>query len=720
MKKIITIISLVSVLVSSISARAADHIMHFWASVGVPMLAGVDPDFAVAMGVGNEMIDKGYWTHPMGLPTPRLLLHFLGTPLEFSVDEGALKRGLALATIKHPLFYNLLQIGIKEKNPVHLGKALHLLIDTFYHAGYSNLLGHGEGGKRPDMPYEEVQKARQCFQAIIEVIFLIRDMRPGSPDLSYLERVITDVTKNQIYRDQLEKVTQSTDIKVMTAYIAKKPHLFTQILLDHPLFRNAFFTNVEKSNAYWDIALDEVFKQFKDKGYSNLENEDLVNLKNLLRDITARTDIDPTQSLKIVIYRILQLQDPVLSEYLKNDLGNLGYDINEIKSLLDKAHFDFSKLEGYSDIESFKTAIEVEAMQNKDHLRMLIANLKIFKNNVSHNGVFLPSPYWQATANTMAEQILPELLSWDRLFKEPGIARLVEHRDVGILFSSQTHTDFMKSLIDKDPGYIDKMIEVLESIERDPKLLEIAGKMRALAETAYRLSNNATKDMFPGKLSPIKKVVYEDTSLRHSIFAQKLREQAQVNLWAELVGMKFVKGPDSFFEFMKGKVQVALSKLKFEKVKSDISHQMVETDQLLRESLLEMGLAKVVTRDGQSVIETIAEQKQNSFEVKPNLTLFGYADWFWKSFTYIGPVMFKFFGAKNRKVLEYIAKGEVMKSEVVQAVQKMYYSNATAENPLLTKYGPIVDKEKPGKGYGVSGLPGSGGLKCIQLMSSSR
>ena len=156
MKKILVYLSTVAVVLTvqlfTQQLKAADDITHFYGSTFFAMASGIDRDFAISMAVGNEMIDRGTWTNPMGLPTPRLLFHFLGTPLQFTVNEGGLKRGLAIATIKHPLFYNLLDTGMKSKDPVKLGAALHLLIDTFFHSGYSNLLGHGEGGHRPDMP----------------------------------------------------------------------------------------------------------------------------------------------------------------------------------------------------------------------------------------------------------------------------------------------------------------------------------------------------------------------------------------------------------------------------------------------------------------------------------------------------------------------------------------------------------------------------------------
>lgn len=706
MRQLLTILSFVSTFLTvSLSAQAADDITHFYGSAFFSMASGMDKDYAVSMAVGNEMIDRGIWTTPMGLPTPRLLYHFLGTPLEFTVNEGGLKRGLAIATIKHPLFYNLLHTGMMKRDPVKLGAALHLLTDTFFHAGYSNLLGHGEGGHRPDMPYEEVQKARQCFQAIVEVNFLIRDMQSQSADLSIMKRIISEVISNEVYLNQLKKVTGAESVDGILQVVSKRPDLFTQIMLDNTVVRNAFFTNIEKSDQYMRIAMSEIMDAFKLKGYSKIDSKSLDELLNQFKDIAARTDLDPMQTLKVVIYRILQLQDPVLSKDASRDLKMMGFDVDELR-IFKKAHFDFSKLAGFATPVAFQAHIENETKKNKDALRMLVANVQILSDQIHVRDSqgkmrLLESHDWSQSAQTFAEHVFPEVLSWVRLFNQKGQIHLVEHRNLGELVSSQVDTDWMRALVDRDPTYLESTVKLLKHIESNPEILALAARLRAMAETSYLLANSATKDLFPGKLSPIKKVVYEDDSLPHACFAKECRVEASRNLVAEYTGVKLLKGPDAFHTVIINTVKSALARIGIKKQMQAVDERAAMLTKLSRDLNYEMGFG---TKDANGNI-TLPSDRTDLIEVAPNLSLTGFMSWTKATFKYVYRVMGKFTKAKNAAVLKYVENGERMKAEVVEALHKTYYSeDATGVLPesWTVRFGEIKLNSKK---YRVNGLP---------------
>lgn len=706
MRNLLTILSLVAtVLTVGLRVHAADDITHFYGSAFFSMASGVDKDYAVSIAVGNEMIDRGIWTNPMGLPTPRLLYHFLGTPLEFTVNEGGLKRGLAIATIKHPLFYNLLHAGMMKKDPVKLGSALHLLTDTFFHAGYSNLLGHGEGGHRPDMPYEEVQKARQCFQAIIEINYMIRDMQGQSADLSIMKRIISEVVGNEVYAAQLKKVTGAENLDDLVRVVARRPDLFTQIMLDNTLVRNSFFTNIEKTDQYMKIAMIEIMDAFKLKGYSSIDSKSLQELMPQFKDVGARTDIDPMQTLKIIIFRILQLQDPVLSKDANRDLKNLGFNPDELR-IFEKAHFDFSKLGGFAHRTAFQDNIENETRKNIDALRMLIANVQILKDQITlrkadGSSQVLQSHSWSQNAQTFAEHVFPEVLSWLRLFNQDGKIYLIEHRNVGDLVSTQTDTDWMRSLMDREPSYLENTIKLLKSIESNPETLALVARLRALAETSYLLANSATKDLFPGKLSPIKKVVYEDDSLPHACFAKECRVEATRNLVAEYTGIKLLGGPEAFHTTVIKSIKLALSRLGTKKQMQMVDEQAAMLTQLSRELNYEIGFG---SKDANGNI-TLPSDRTDLIEISPNLTVAGFMNWTKSSYQYVHRIMAKFSKAKNAAILGYIRNGERMKAEVVTALNKAYYSqDATGQLPeaWTEHYGEI--KLNPKK-YQVTGLP---------------
>jgi hypothetical protein len=721
MRRVITILSLLAIFLTSLfygkQARAADDITHFYGSFFFATAAGVDKDFAAAMSVGNEMIDRGIWTNPMGLPTPRLLYHFLGTPVEFAVEGSMIKRGMAIATIKHPLFYNLLDVGMKTKDPVKLGAALHLLTDTFFHSGYSNLLGHAEGGHRPDMPYEEVQKAMLCFQSIIEVMYIIRDMQSTKPDLRIMERIISEVMLNETYAAKLKKVTGANDINEVVTVISKRPDLFTQVILDNKVIRNSFFTNIEKTDSYAKIAMGEVLNIYKEKKYTSLSSSDLMELANQFKDVSARTDIDAQQTLKIFIFRVLQLQDHVLAKIAEADLIKNGIDPDEMKSVIDKGQFDFSKLGDFDSQEGFKANIENETRKNQDALRMLVANAEIFASQISQTAAdgkneLMQSHAWSQDAQTFAERVFPEVLSWIRLFNQNGNIRLTEHRDVGNLVSTQTDTDWMRNLIDQDPKFLENTIKLLKNLESNDAALAQASRLKALAEVSYHLAHATTKDLFPGKLSPIKKIVAEDDSLAHACFAKSCRVKAIEDVVAEYSGVKLLKGPDGFHTYAKNQMKTALAKMNIGKTSEAVDAQAAMLTEMVREHSFSMGHG---TKDSSGRI-TLPSEREGLMEVAPNLNLSGYLSWTQSSAKYVFRVMAKLTKAKNKAIMEYIQNGEVAKTAVTKALHEAYYStNSTGQLPVswLDKYGKI---NLNSANYKVTGLPSSV-FRCEMLFA---
>jgi hypothetical protein len=691
-------------------ASAADSQKHYYGSLFGGLATGIPVETAVMMALGNEMIDRGLWTTPMGLPTPRLLFHFMGTPVDFTVDEGAGKRLLAIASIKHPLFYNLLDQGIRTKNPVFIGAALHLLIDTFYHAGYSNLLGHVEGGHRPDMPYTEVHKARQCFQAMIEVLFILRDMTTDHPDLEIMKRIVADVSKEPTYRKALEKETGGKSVDDFVKVASRRPDIFTLILLDHDLVRNSLFTNVEKSAEYTKIMIPELVKIFNKQGYSSLSPQEIDNVSAEFSDVAARTDLDPLQTMKIIMYRILQVQDPILQRLSNPEIGLNSTKPSEadLKAKVVNAKVDFSRLAGFSNRRAFLTNIGIEAKKNAAAFGFLLANVKIFRNRIEKTDAtgkryFIRSHDWDQATQTMAENLFPEVLSWLHLFNPTdGSLRTVEHRDLGHLVSTQYDIDWMRNLIDMNADNFNGIEQIFRRVHADPRVLQIASRLKALAESAYHLANNQTKDIIPNKLSPIQHVNYENDSLPHACFARDCRMDAMKNLIAEMANIKVEAEPMSIIAFIRSKVakitKLIKEKLLFKKIEADI----VAQDQYVREYVHGLGYG---TKDASGRI-ILPEDRADLFKVSPNLSVPGYLRWTASTWKYVFRVISKFTKAKNAQIEAYIRQGEIMKTHVINALDQAYYSDkATGILPIpwTMTYGSLNVAKTPAE-WGVTGV----------------
>jgi hypothetical protein len=530
--------------------------------------------------------------------------------------------------------------------------------------------------------------------------------------------MISDLVVNETYATQLRSATGVQTMDDMVSVISKRPDIFSQVVQDHPLFRNTFFTHMEKSEPYWDIAIREVLQIYKDKGYSHLDANSLHTLADEFKDVSARTDLDPAQSLKIIIFRILQLQDPVLSESAIQDYTELGYTSDRVREILNKGHFNFAQIAGYSDNEGLAAHLNIETEKNITGLKMLIANLEILARRIEviEDGRVKvePSHAWSHEAQTMFETTAPNVLSWLRLLNQDGSIRLVEHRDIGALVSTQTDTDWMRNLLDHDPGYLDDALWILKRIESNEAQLRVAARLKALAETSYFIAHNSTKDLFPGKMSPIKKVVYEDDSLPHACFATECRKSMARNLIADFANFKVVGEPVGFHQYVLAQVRAALSKIGLNKIMKSTDHAVSKYSQVIREFVYGLGMG---TKDSNGNI-ILPEDNPALREIAPNLNFAGYRNWEKFSWNYVYRVMLKIKKAKNAEIETYIKNGEQMKTDVTKAIYESYFApTATGKiSPTwTTKYGTL--QSTPIHKSGIIGMGAVPVLRCAYAHS---
>lgn len=715
MKKVLAILSILTTVLTVVfysqRVKAADSVTHLYTATLVAAAAGIDMNYALTLGLGNEQIDRGLWSTPMGLSTPRLLYHFMGTPVNFTVNEGGLQKYLALATIDHPLFYNFLQQGLQSKNPVFLGAALHLLIDTYYHAGYSNLLGHAEGGHRPDMPYDEVQKAKLCLQAIIEMNYLIRKMLPKeSVDFTVMDRLLADVTKNEAFAEVLRKEAGVSSNLELRPFLENSPQMMLRIIMEHNEFRNAAFTNMEKTEGYFRLAMRHLLRDFKTAGTVALEPNDLLELESAFKDVMGRNDIDPKESLKIVVYRILLMQDPALKKQEFKDMVKLGYDSEQLTKILEKGQFDFSNEMGVGSKEDINIAINKEAYKSERAVPYVVYGIKELISKISvvdANGKtsFLKLSQWSQETHTYANNVIPEMISWMTLIDSKGEARLTEHRDLGKIFSTQTDVQGAFRILDRFPEYLSQNLEALENLAANSEKLMQVSRMKAMADIADYIAHNATKDLFPGKLGPTQKVIYENDKLNHAVFAHQSRISAMQALIAKTMGIVIVSEPRGFHTYLFELFKKTVSKFKFKKV-LEIAEgpDAKRIDQLKREYLLSINLA-AKEADGRIVMlhekETIMDANGKEIKlvrVNPNLTFRGYKAWTNMTRKYVGYLtimsLFPFIkfisNYKNKIIKGYIEQGRKMKSEVIKAIESEFYSNdKSAFEQFVSKYGNL-------------------------------
>lgn len=174
----------------SFGAQAYDIDTHFYETYMMARYAGIGHEVASQLANFNEWIDVSLWTSPM-FPTMiiggrmRRLYHF---PDEFvsynaaQMETGA-THGLKLSPLQlvdenDPFGRELLLEGMKKGNLLMVGAGLHVHMDSFGHAGYSFVSGHGEGGHWPDRPWANVERHERMVSALMEDLVAIRKLLP--------------------------------------------------------------------------------------------------------------------------------------------------------------------------------------------------------------------------------------------------------------------------------------------------------------------------------------------------------------------------------------------------------------------------------------------------------------------------------------------------------------------------------------------------------------
>lgn len=174
----------------SFGAQAYDIDTHFYETYMLARYAGIGHEVASQLANFNQWIDVSLWTSPM-FPTMiiggrmRRLYHF---PDEFvtynasQIETGA-THGMKLAPLQlvdenDPFGRELLLEGMKKGNFLLVGAGLHVHMDSFGHAGYSFVSGHGEGGHWPDRPWANIERHERMVSALMEDLVAIRKLLP--------------------------------------------------------------------------------------------------------------------------------------------------------------------------------------------------------------------------------------------------------------------------------------------------------------------------------------------------------------------------------------------------------------------------------------------------------------------------------------------------------------------------------------------------------------
>ena len=166
---------------------AYDVDTHFYGTYAMARYAGINHFIASRIATYAQWMDETYLSSPM-IPTAiigtkiRRLLHFPCTELAGDFNNGATHffhlKTLSETVPNHPIASELIHEGMREGWLMKSGAGLHVIEDSYAHAGTPAETGHAHLWHWPDRPYAAPEKYTQMVDTVFKVMVAIRELLP--------------------------------------------------------------------------------------------------------------------------------------------------------------------------------------------------------------------------------------------------------------------------------------------------------------------------------------------------------------------------------------------------------------------------------------------------------------------------------------------------------------------------------------------------------------
>lgn len=217
MKKIFFTFPTLIITLFTLSSHAYDEDLHFYGTYAMARYSGIRTDIASKIALSAQWMDESFLSDPTSmifLPVTgikkRRLLHFPSSRVSGSITNRAQKSVLGYTEATdfqkkfvellvsfsgfqgdvesinlftetkedHPFATELLMEGLKEGNLMKAGASLHVLEDSFAHAGTPAEQGHAAFWHWPDRPFSSVPKYQRMTKSVFAALVAIRNQLP--------------------------------------------------------------------------------------------------------------------------------------------------------------------------------------------------------------------------------------------------------------------------------------------------------------------------------------------------------------------------------------------------------------------------------------------------------------------------------------------------------------------------------------------------------------
>ncbi len=653
---------------------------------------GINDEVSKFLAYGNQNIDQTLITSAMLAPPQRALFHFTGTFHDMKNSahggDGILShlgqifwtKKVAIAERNHAVGSMLIYQGLVDGDLQKISAGLHVKMDTYGHAGFTNAWGHMFDGHNPDRVFLETEKYQDMNRAMIQTLVAVRDALPESMQdkhgaLKFLNQFSHESGINRhLNLDDLSDATKISSVVNSSVELKK-------------LYAENTFNNF----AFKRLALKIIFDDFKAKGIFN---------KNVKFDEVFTKEILNIRQLDTADTIVAIVMEDLRSEFLKT---NKGKDI-----------FDESKLYKFyagGKSEEFQAKLNLEEkrfaqrLRDFEHRRL---RLKVRKNFTTEQTFDLErdeveKEYAELSRGLNLQNVDAEIsnvmksasidiqnqivkLEQEITKKYENLIRpYIDQIDKQAVFSGAS-----KLAAEKFSEYATQMQDEIVEMKR-ARLIDTFVKIRSRQLAQYKfateLANKLTKDFVPRKYNQYFKQLFESETYTR-VFETYYKDEVWRRFIYKNFGVNWVNGSgqDLLTEFttMRQKFKKMISR------RNAVS--LVRTNRIL---LSESYKAAEILIEGDIPSRDEAQKIQ--------FNRFGQFTYGWKMFKYLG------FGAA---FIPYIGEKLLQKIYTkAELVAKNHEVENIPEQIKAGKYKTIDVSGNTGKQLGQMAAPN----KCVQL-----
>lgn len=339
------VLAILSILTTVLTAQAYESDTHLRISYVLARSVGINDSVAKYLSIGNQYVDQTAMTSAMLLSSQRQLYHFHGDAAKVNTSghggmgllSHMIKSKLSLAERNHALGSIFLYHGLVQGDLQLFAAGTHTKMDTFGHAGFSNMLGHAPDGHSPDRAFLEPKKYEDMIRELLSSYVALKSVLPA------------EHIDEKAALEYLNKYAENTHLKrKLTAADLSNSSIISTVVLTDKELQSIYRENMYKKYEYKLLALERIYDSFKQQGKINVD----VTFNELFPEEFIR---NPSFDVTEVIMQTLMKN--AHSEFLKTLEGKDIFDLDKL-------------LEGQS-TESFLRRYRLEVERYESRLREL-------------------------------------------------------------------------------------------------------------------------------------------------------------------------------------------------------------------------------------------------------------------------------------------------------------------------------------------------------------